>query len=74
MKDAPKLGGANSMFFRAPGFPELSAIGIPRPPDPLRNGALPPPTSFMPPAVSAPPAPKVFDLFEIKSVQFDFFL
>lgn len=59
MKDAPKIGGANSMFFRAPGFPELSALGIPRPPDPLRNGALPPPTSFMPPAVQTPLAPKV---------------
>ena len=47
------------MFFRAPGFPELSALGIPRPPDPLRNGALPPPTSFMPPAVQTPLAPKV---------------
>merc|ERR1712223_293181 len=46
------------MFFRAPGFPELSALGIPRPPDPLRNGALPPPTSFMPPAVQTPLAPK----------------
>ena len=48
------------MFFRAPGFPELSALGIPRPPDPLRNGAIPPPTSFMPPAIQAPLTPKVF--------------
>ena len=59
MKDAPKIGGANSMFYRAPGFPEFSALGLPRPPDPLRNGAIPPATSFMPPALHTPLTPKV---------------
>ena len=61
MKDGPKIGGANSMFYRAPGFPpEFSALGMHRPPDPLRNGAIgPPPTSFMPPALQPPLAPKV---------------
>ena len=47
------------MFYRAPGFPEFSALGIPRPPDHLRNGAIPPTTSFMPPTLHAPLTPKV---------------